>query len=808
MIKNYFRIAMRNLVRNKSYSIINIAGLAIGIASCLLLFVVVKYELSYDRFQTNYDRIYRIVTKDVRNDGSEDNNPGIACPAYEALKTTFPQFEKVVPVISSSQNQVTLLGTDQHSDLANAKKFLEPAQMIFTYPAYFEVFNSTWLAGNASALAKPGNIIIDKELALKYFGDWKNAMGQFIKINNQILVQVAGIVEKSPDNSDFPIALFISYEEAKKYPGTYNYSTEWGNLSSSHQIYVLLPQTVKPATLQSQMPAFVAKNYKRNGNRKPILEMQALKEMHFDYKYGTLGDHSTSKTILWTLSLIGVLIILMASINFVNLSTAQAVGRSKEVGIRKVLGSLRAQLIAQVLGETFLLVLFSVLLSIGIAKLALPYLVHVASVPATISLFSTSTFLFIVTVLILVTALSGIYPALIVSGFKPILALKSKINAASIGGISLRRILVVTQFGISQILIVGTIVAVSQMNYVRNIDLGFNKEAVLILPAFSDSANLAKMKPLKQALLQNPDVVSVSFASDEASSDNNWASNFAFDNKEDKDFPVFHKYGDEDYSKTFGLQYMAGRAYGESDTIREIVINETLVKKLGLASAENAIGKNLRIGGGQWFPIVGVVKDFKTNSLREDIKPLTIAPRAAFYYQLAIKLNTKNLSKTTALIQSLWEKTYPEYAYTSHFVDETIERFYGQEKQLSLLYKIFACIAIFISCLGLYGLVSYMATQKTKEVGIRKVLGASIGNIVFMFSKEFTVLIGIAFVLAAPLSWYIMSKWLQNFQFRIDIGIGVFALAIVVSLVIAWITVGYKAIRAAIVNPVKSLRTE
>lgn len=808
MIKNYFIIGMRNLIRNKSYSLINISGLAIGMAACLLIFVVVQYELSYDKFQKNYDRIFRVITNSQNNDGSIDKNSGIPCPAYDAFKTEFPQLEKIAPLASRSQNQVTVLGKDINTNLAIAKKFLEPGNMAFTYPDYFEIFSTQWLAGNPQSLSSPGNVVLDKAAASKYFGDWKEAMGQFIKIDNQILVQVSGIIETTPENSDFPIPIFLSYEDFKKFPASYNYSTDWGNLSSNHQVYILLPVNLGMETIQKQLDEFANKHYSGKGIGKRKNLLQPLAEMHFDFRYSTLGDHSSSKTILWTLTLIGILIIIMASINFVNLSTAQAVGRSKEVGIRKVLGSLRGQLIAQVMGETFIIVLLSLVMAIGIAELSLPYLSQVASVPATITLFSKGSLLFLLIVLIIVTLLSGIYPALIVSGFRPILALKSKINSANVGGISLRRVLVVTQFAISQVLIVGTIVAVSQMNYVRQADLGFNKEAVLMVPTFSNSANKALMKPLKQELLQNPNVVSVSFASDEASSDNNWSSNFAYDNKEDADFPIFHKFGDEDYIKTFGLQFIAGKAYRPCDTIRELVINETLVRKLGISDPEKIIGKNIRLGGSTWVPVVGVVKDFKTNSLREEIKPLAIAPRQKYYYTIAIKLRTSNLPQTTAQIQKLWEKTYPKYVYTSHFVDETIEQYYRQETQLSLLYKIFACIAIFISCLGLYGLVSFMATQKTKEVGVRKVLGASIGHIVYMFSREFTLLIAIAFLLAAPVAWYMMSNWLQNFEFRINMGIGVFALAIIVSLVIAWITVGYKAVRAAVVNPVKALRTE
>lgn len=808
MIKNYFKIAWRNLIRHKAYSAINIAGLTVGIASALLIFIVVSYELSYDRFQKNYEKVYRIVTKTKNGDGTEGHNPGIPTPAYEALKADFPQIQKMAAVAASGDKQVTILGNDPNSDIALSKKFIEPATMAFTQPEYFDIFDAKWIAGTAKTLSQPGNAVIDKPLAIKYFGDWKDAMGQYVKLDNFILLKVSGIIEEAPANSDFPIKFFASYETLKNNPGNYGYYPGWGSLSSNHQIYITLPNNADAAAMQSQMKGFVKKHFTEGRPDERMQVLQPLKDIHFDSRYGGLGDHSTSKSILWTLSFIAVLIIVMASINFINLSTAQSVGRSKEVGIRKVLGSNRNQLIGQVMGETFLIVLFSLFAAVGLAKIALPYLSHIASVPATLSLLTLESILFLVIVLVVVTLLSGVYPAMIVSGFKPAMALKSKISSASIGGISLRRILVVTQFSISQMLIIGTIVAVTQMNFVRNADLGFNKEAVLVMPAYGDSANLPRMKPLKQQLLENPDIISVSFASDEASSDNNWASNFAVDNKEDEDYAVFHKYGDEDYIKTFGLNVIAGKAYAASDTIREVVINETLTKKLGLKEPQQAIGKMLRIGGGSWLPVVGVVKDFKTNSLREEVKPLTIAPRQDFYLTMAVKLRTANLSQATARIKQLWERTYPEYAYTSHFVDETIERCYKQEMQLALLYKIFAGIAIFISCLGLYGLVSFMAAQKTKEVGIRKVLGANVGSIVVMFSKEFTLLVSIAFIIAVPVAWYFMNQWLQNFAYRVNIGIGVFVLAILASLVIAWITVGYRAVKAALANPVQSLRTE
>ena len=807
MIKNYFKIAFRNLAKHKVYSAINVAGLAAGVAACLLIFVVVKFELSYNTYQKNYNRIYRVVTDTKNGDGSMAYNPGVPAPALDALKTDFPQFEKIVAVNAAGGNQVTILGDNPNAAVSTGKKIIEDNGIVFTQPAYFDIFDSKWLSGSPLSLSEPGNVVLSKSIAGKYFGDWRNAIGKFLKLDNTLLLTVSGVVEDAPSNSDFPLKIFIAHDILKQYGDKYGYSKEWGSLSSNYQVYALLPANINIASLQPQLNSFNKKYYPVHEGQR-FNKFQPLSDMHFNHRYGTMGDHSSSKTILLTLALIGVLIIVMASINFINLSTAQAVGRSREVGIRKVLGSSRAQLLVQSMGETFLIVLFAVLLAAAIGSISMPYLSNVASVPADVKLFTTTSILFLVIVLVLVTFLSGIYPAMIISGFKPALALKSKITSASIGGISLRRILVVTQFSIAQMLLIATIVAVSQMNFVRNADLGFNKDAVLILPAYSDSAAIGRMQPLKQQLLQNPDVINVSFASDEASSDNNWASNFAFDHRKDENYPVFFKYADEDYMKTFGLQLLAGRWYAPSDTTREIVVNETLLKKVGLLNPQQAIGKVMRVGAGGWRPIVGVVKDFKANSLREEVKPLAIMSRRKDYYTVAIKLRLSDLSKTTAQVQKLWEQTYPEYAYTSHFSDETIQRFYKQETQLSLLYKIFAGIAIFISCLGLYGLVSYMAVQKTKEVGVRKVLGASVGNIVVMFSKEFTLLISIAFIIAVPVAWYFMNEWLQNFIYRIHMGVGVFLLAISLSLFIAWITVGYRAIKAALANPVKSLRTE
>jgi putative ABC transport system permease protein len=811
MIKNYFKIAWRNLIRHKSHAVINISGLAVGIAAGLMLFTIVRYEFSYDQFQPNYKHIYHIASERRTAEGT-DYGEGVPFPAYDALKLEFPQ-AVTSAMFWNNNSQVTVLDTKDPNAVSN-KKFIEETGVFFSDPQFFSVFQYKWLAGAADVLKQPDMAVLTRKMAEKYFGNWREAIGGLLKLDNTATVKIAGVLENLPSNTDFPLAVVASYETMKKYPDVYGYRTDWGNVRSDFQSFMLLPSNVNAATVNKQLIAF--SNEHVNTHPKDIQKvfyfLQPLSDIHFDTRIGNFGDHITSRTTLWTLSLIGVFIILMACINFINLTTAQAVGRSKEIGIKKVLGSNRKQLFWQMMGETALIVVAAIVLAIIIASACLPYIKHIASIDEKLTLLNTSTALFIICAGIIVVILAGIYPSLILSAFKPIVALKNKITSAKVGSISLRRGLVITQFAISQVLIISTIVAVSQMNYVKHADLGFNKDAVLVLNSNVDSSVNVRQPAFKQTLLTIPGVRAVSFSSDVPSSESNNSGSFAYDHKPLENFDLFRKFGDEDYFKTYGLEIIAGRPYTPSDTLKEVVVNETLVRKLGIKDPHEILGHEIltaRIDKRQvWCPIVGVVKDFKTNSLREAIKPTVIGQRNKRYFYTGIKLVTNNLSTTLAEIEKKWNQTFPEFVYAPTFMDERINDFYKQENQLSLLYKFFAAIAILISCLGLYGLISFMSEQKTKEVGIRKVLGASVTKIIYLFSKEFTILIIIAFALAAPLAYYIMSKWLNNFAFRINIGVLVFVVAIITSVLIAWITVGYKSFQAALANPVKSLRTE
>lgn len=809
MFKNYFKIAWRNITRHQSYSAINVAGLAVGIAACLLIFVVVQYELSFDTYQPGYKSTYRIVTKKER-EGNIRYSAGISAPAVDAFRLYFPQATIAgINAIYGSQ----IVAPAANGDPAGDKKFVENTGIMFAEPQLFDIFSATWLAGSASALKDPNMVVIDRSSAIKYFGNWQSVVGKTLRMDNLLTLKVAGVIQDVPPNTDLPFKVLISYTTWKLNAKSYNYSYTWDETSSDCQVYMKFPANVLQSSIESQMLSFSEKQFNSNNKRtarKRYAVAQPLSAIHFDTSFGgTLGDHVTSRSTLRTLSLIAVLIIVMASINFINLSTAQSVGRSKEVGIRKVLGSSRGQLIGLVMCETAIIVLFSAGLAVCVAEIALPLLKHIASVPDTIGLFNPGVLLCLALVIVAVVLLSGIYPAIIVSGFKPVQALKNKINSAAVGGISLRRVLVVTQFAISQLLIIGTAIAVKQMDFVNNADLGFNKEAVLAIPCPADSVGLSRLNSFKQQVLALPGVKAASFSADAPSSEHNNSSNFYFNHSEkDPGFDVLMKVADADYFKTFGLKIIAGRGYQPSDTARELVVNETLVHKLGIKRADDALGKTITFDSYGNLPIVGVVADFKTNSMREEIKPLVMYPSKQREQQIAVKINSRKFTKTVALVQSTWEKKYPEYAYTGFFIDDSITQFYKQENQLELIYKVFALIAIFISCLGLYGLVSFMAVQRTREVGIRKILGASASSIVYLFSKEFLALIVVAFVIGAPLAWYLMNGWLQTFAYRISPGLWVFAAAITTSLLIGWFTVGYKALKAALANPVNSLRNE
>lgn len=807
MIKNYIKTAWRSLLRNKSYAAINILGLAIGIAACLLIFLVVTFETSFDNFHKNKDHIYRIVSTVPAENGGGFLS-GVPVPVTAALPLEYPKLKGEATIFQDGGSHFTI--GDNSRDV---KKFKEDLTF-FIEPRFFDIFNFAWLAGDKkTALNEPNTVVLTQDEAEKFFGDWHNAIGKIIKLENNTNLKVTGILKNMPANTDFPLKVIISYATDKLNQGgfTQEHLTDWVSISGQYNCFVVLPPNLSVATFNNDLAAMVKKHKPAQYTNQGMV-LQSLNDMHYDTKIGTFNPVVYSKQLIKIISLIGLFLLVIACVNFINLATAQAVNRSKEVGIRKVLGSRRKQLVIQFITETFFVTICALVLAIGIAYISLPFLNDLLNIQLSRALlYQPVAIAFIAGILVGVTLLAGFYPAMVLSGFNPITAIKNRIASNRSSGVSLRRGLVVFQFCIAQILVIGTLVIISQMDYFKNHSLGFVKDAVINVPIPTDSVSQTKTEALRNQLLQQPGISDVSYSFASPSDRIGWGADFNFNNSPKKtDFEANLKWADNEYFKLYKLQFIAGHAYGKTDTTHGYVVNEILVKKLGLSDPKDAIGKNITMfdDKNSTGPIVGVVKDYNVSSLKKDIPPVLMASNKSLYRIANIKIQPVNVQQTLASIERLWSNAYPDNLYEYQFLDDKIAGFYKSETQLSALYKLFAGIAIFISCLGLYGLISFMAVQRTKEVGIRKTLGASVTNIVYLFSKEFTILIAVAFVISAPLGWYFMNKWLQNFTYRIPIGPGIFILAIASSIVIAWITVGYKAIGAALANPVKSLRSE
>ncbi|GAB3944091.1 ABC transporter permease [Spirosoma harenae] len=810
MLLNYIKIAWRNLVRKRAFTLLNTLGLSVGVTSALLLFLVVRYELSFDTFHTHYDRIYRLGRHDFYPNGSEDFSSGSALPVAAALKADIPQFEKIVSVYGMLDPQVTVLGSDSKATNSNSK-FIEKGEGLLVEPAFFELFNFRWILGRPDVLARPNVAVLSKTYAEKYFNDYQQAVGKYIRINNQTTMQVVGILEDAPKTTDFPTNLVISYASKRARPDLFGFGTfdDWGSTSSNDQIFVLMPEKFSVATANSLLDKFANKHYEnRKSNEHRTHFLSPLSNMHHDEQLGNFRSKAVPKQRIQNIATVGILILLMACINFINIYSALATRRAKEVGVRKVLGSQKNQLVFQFLTETFLVVLASVGFGLVLTYLSLPLIEKAFDVPADPSLYLTpGTGLYLLGLLSILTLLSGLYPSLILSSFSPLEAFRKNVSKGWMQGVSLRQALIVFQFATALILIISTMINLRQMNYLSRLDLGFEKEGVLTLNM--DTEYRTRFNTFRNELLRLSDVKAVSYSSDHPSSENNWRSSFAFTNlSKEEDFEISMKFADGDYFATYGLKFLAGGPYAINDTLTKFVVNETLLRKLGIKNPESIIGKKLRMG--RWEPatIVGVVKDFHTSSAREAINPMLITVSDKFYWNGGIKIQSRNLPQAVDRIKAIYEKLFPEVAFNGKFYDESINNYYKAERQMGLLYQVFAGLTIFIACLGLFGLAAFTAEARTKEIGVRKVLGASVVSIVSLLSKDFLKLVIVAIVISTPIAWYLMQSWLQDFQYKIGIEWWVFVLAGVLSMLIALLTVSFQSIKAALVNPVKSLRSE
>mgnify|MGYP003575162430 CR=1 FL=1 len=796
MFKLNLKIALRNLWKYKGYTAINIFGLSVGLASCILIFIFVRYQLSFDKDYANDDRIYRVVSSWEYADGNQFKSSGVPLPLAPAMRNDFSQFDKVAAIQQSG-------GIVKVKAQAGKAEVKDSEDIYYAEPSFFEIFNYSWLSGNPiQSLSSPNTVVLSEKMAKKYFGDWRNAIGNSINFDAEKDFKVTGVIKDNPQNSSFPLGIIFSYA---------SYSSRnmksWGSVSSSSECFVLLKNGVTSADLDKPLQQFVKKYYVEKGPGKENHHFQPLNDIHHNEDYGNFSNQITPYKQIIGLAVIGLFLLLTACINFINLATAQAISRSKEVGVRKVMGSRRKQLIWQFLSETALITIISLLLACVFAELTLPKMENLFGGDVSFSLFGHPIiFVFLFGLLVLVSFLAGLYPALIMSGFSPALAIKNKV-AANAGGVGLRKTLVVVQFAITAILIVSTLVVMKQMSFIRDKSLGFDTDAIAMIGLPADSASLLKHNGFKERLLAIDGVKSVSFNGGAPSSGNNNETSFTYNSSKSADFQVNVKTADDAYFKTFGLTLVAGKALSKSDTTKEFVVNETLLKKLNVKNPEEAIGKIMRIWGASG-PIVGVVKDFNNYSLHEAIAPIAIFSRKTNNTRVALKLDKKEMAATLKNVEGAFNASFPDYVYENRFFDESLQGYYETERIMGALFKVFAGVVIFISFIGLFGLISFVATQRTKEIAIRKVLGASNFELVKMLNSSFMWMVLIANVVAWPVAYILISKWLTGFQYRIELSVWPFLIAMFISIIITLITVTLRSYKAARANTIDALKYE
>ncbi|OIN56298.1 ABC transporter permease [Arsenicibacter rosenii] len=809
MIKRYFLTALRALKRNWSYSVINGLGLTLGLTCCLLLFVAVRYELSFDQHHANAGKIYRMLQAS-KTDNDQKPNTGIPHPAIAALRNDFPEIKDQVTMTSRVKTAVVTVGGKE-----GKQKFQETDGIIaLAEPQFFRLFSYDWISGNKqTALNRPGTVVLSERIARKYFGN-ADPMGKTIRVDNKMDFLVTGIVHEQPATSSIPFEILLSFSSMKEFGYTTN-PDDWQSTYGGAHVYMQLPDNLSQARMEQRLLGFVQKYHNAEGVQKLKYILQPLTAIHFDPKTTNYARRSISMEMIWAMVLIGGFILVTACINFINLATAQAIRRAKEVGVRKVLGSTRGQLIRQFLGETGILTGMSIGLALLAGWLALPYVGELLNMqPEAVTVFNPVVAGFLVLIGLLTTVLAGFYPALVLSGYQPILALKGRIKATRTGQyFTLRRGLIIAQFAISQMLIIGTIIAYNQMQFFRSADLGFSHEAVITIPIPRHDPGM--LENLSAKIKGLPGIKSYTFAMTTPSSSANWTTGFRFENdNKEPDYGVLMRPADTAYVHTYGLKLLAGRMFLPADSMREFVINEAFMKKLGFRRPEQVIGKYLRVNGEDIKkPIVGVVKDFNTFSLHEQTPPTVLASFRDQYGSLGIKLSTREggadaLHSLLSEVETAWSAVYPEFVFRYEFLDDSLAKFYKNEQQFYALFRLLAGIALFIGCLGLYGVVAFMAESRTKEVGIRKVLGATSAHIVGLFSIDFVKLVLIALVIASPVAWYVMDRWLQDFAYKIAIQWWMFAIAGLLTVLIALLTVSFQSIKAAMINPVKSLKSE
>lgn len=818
MFKNYFKTALRNFWHNKIFSVINVLGLAIGISASLVIYLLVNYHFTFDKFEKDGNRIYRVVSN-FEFSGEVYRNSGVTSPLGPAVKKELTGLDAVVPFRTSDEVKVSIPAPGKEPVI-----FKHAKNIVFVDENYFNLLGYQWLAGSAkTSLQQPYEMVLSEKAAALYFPKLSanQVIGKQMDLNDTVHVTISGIVKDIRQNTDFTFTTFISratLENTNLQPEDW---TQWDNTNSASQLLVKLSPGTNVKAVEKAMYGLYEKNHKagpdQNDKDKSAFKLQKLGDLHFNSNYGGYDLPIASKPTLYGLLAVAAFLLLLGCINFINLTTAHASQRAKEIGIRKTLGSSKRQLIIQFLSETFLLTFVATILSL----LFIPLILKAFSgfIPEELHFNVTAQpgiILFLIVLIILVTVLSGFYPAVILSGYRPVLVLKNQAyaNTGKTRNAWLRKSLTISQFVIAQVFIMATILVSKQITYSLNKDMGFKKDAIVHLQTnYYDTVKSHKYVFMDK-LRSIPGITMISLSNNPPSSNSTWSNTMKYkDGKKEIETDVQLKFADTNYIKLYHITLLAGNNTIQSDTTSQFIINETYAHILGFRKLQDAVGKYIYWNNNTQVLITGVVADFNQHSLHEPVKPLVLANGNERSRTINIALHPQNAEGTLwkssiASIEKAWKQIFPEEDFDYKFFDEDIAKYYDEEQHISSLLKWATGLAIFISCLGLLGLVIYTTNRRTKEIGVRKVLGATVSQIVQIISKEFLLLIIIAFAIAAPLAWLGMNKWLENFAYRTEISWWVFVLGILIMIIIALITLGFQTIKAAMANPVESLRTE
>ncbi|WP_423737503.1 ABC transporter permease [Chitinophaga caseinilytica] len=783
--------AWRRLKNNKPYAIINIAGLGASLACAILLYLFINYHLRFDNFHPDADRIYRISSK-TNYGGMEDFNAGIPHPLGKTLRNEYALFDEVAMRVGLGSPLVSI------KSASGLKKF--DATSAFAEPSYFRILNFPLVSGNANVLNDPANAIVTEKMAEKLYPG-QDPVGKPVSVAGRDFT-IKGIAKDYPQNTDHRIDIFLSHVSYKDW-SPYMYSdSSWGSISSSIQCFVKLKPGIKPEQVEAAFPQII-KKYNPDEVDEMFFVMYPLNDVHFDTRFsGTI-----QRKYLWSLAWMGIFLVFTACINFINLSTAQSIRRSREIGVRKALGSTRLQIFGQFLSETFLLVAASVALAATAVSFSVPYLNKQLSTDITLDGQTLGMLIiFSILLLLVVMLLAGYYPGVKQARLNPVKAIRAQTAAAGQAGFPLRKTLIVVQFAIMQVMIVGAIVIARQMHYSLNGDKNMHKKGVLLVDVPDHKPST--MQTLRNRITQLAGVQKTTYCSAAPLSNSNMSTSLRVGGKDrDEDFQVAVKYADANYLSTFDIQLVAGTNIPMSDTANGMLVNEMLLRKLNYPSPDAIIGTQIRVNNVQTM-VRGVFRDFHSHSFHSDMDPLCLFSQIGAFDEMAIRIDMQQASTLMPAIEKIWNETFPDYLYHFRFMEEEIANMYEAETMLMQLVEIFAVVAVLIGCLGLYGLISFMAVQKKKEIGVRKVLGASVPSVVWLFGREFTWMLVAGFVLSAPLSWWLMNSWLEGFYYRIDLGPEIYLVTVLLCACITLLTVGYTSVRAALMNPAVSLKTE